>query len=91
VDLRHIDFKEPDFQVTEVHERGRDPISRKMYTGDPYTHMQVKILKGQFKGTFAQVVSSGFHNGSAVLHMRTATMPFAHQVTLPLEDVVDRQ
>jgi hypothetical protein len=62
-----------------------------MYTGDPYTHMEVKILTGQLKGMFAQVVSSGLQNGSIVLHMRTMTMPFTHQVTLPLGDVVDRQ
>jgi hypothetical protein len=91
VDLRHVDFKEPDFTVTQVHEGGRDLISRKMHTGDPYTNMQVKILTGQSKGMFAQVLSSGLHNGSVVVHVRTSTMPFTHHMTLPLEDVVDRQ
>jgi hypothetical protein len=91
VDVRHVDFKEPDFTVTPVHEGGRDRISQKMYTGDPYTHMQVKILKGPLKGMFAQVELSGLRNGSVVVHLRTLTIPFTHLATLPLKDVVDRQ
>jgi hypothetical protein len=91
VDLRHIDFKEPDFAVISVHEGDPDPSSKQMYTGDSYTHMQVKILSGQYKGMLAQVESSGLHNDSVVVHMRTLTMPLIHRMTLPLRDVVDWQ
>ena len=63
-----------------------------MYTGDPYTHMQVRIHEGDAKGNNGRVLGSKIlPDGAIILVVRTETRSINHDITVTTDAVRERQ
>jgi hypothetical protein len=63
-----------------------------MYTGDPYTHLQVRIHEGDAKGNNGKVIGSKMSSdGAIILVVRTETRSVNHDITVTTDAVRERQ